>query len=770
MVNGIKEPVKEKASFLLFPNPFFYFLPHSIILMLMSQNKKRNIALLISQMDRSYHSIMWHSVEKEIRSRGHNCIIFLGKTLLGPFGDDTQHNIIYTLANHRDIDGYFIVSGSLATCLDKNRFHEFLAPLKDRPMVCTDKVENLPSVLINNRSGIKEVVHHLVEEHQCKNIFYISGPMDQWDSRERFEGFKEGLKEKGIPFDPDMVYYGNMDAGSGFTAARKIEELGLDSIDAIVGANDDMLLTAMKYLQEKGAHFPEDAACVGFDDTREGQVALPALSSVAFPYEEQVRRALDILLGEIEGGKTDSGLTLNTRFIPRQSCGCRENATQLMRGPLDSVLQGWVDKVLAYCRIPEREPPQKGTLDQLSTLFYRFIREHSLDSWLLVIERVRKILESQDGKDEKGCYRSWEMLLSKAQILYYEVFSRKLQRGSIVAEERQLDIQRVSQYIITLQDTNALAGSIYYNFPVLGIRKMRMVFWDGPVEWDKALKWSLPEKSEILAEMTPDGNFYSDERVLFSTEDWLPSWFLESGEPFSMVVLPLFFGELQFGYLLLQIGVNIDTLYETLRGQVASAVKGIKLIEQESRISKELQKTVEELRESKERIERISIIDELTGLYNRRGFVTLAQQELDLAKRKHREFLLIFMDMDGLKIINDTYGHKAGDEAISEASRQLQKTFRSTDIIARLGGDEFTILAIETTIQEFLQIRTRLDESIEEYNRTGSQPFTLSISMGCAPFKSGHQYTLDELMAEADRNLYKEKKQKKEARRKLEEK
>lgn len=734
----------------------------------MTRKKRKNIALLISQMDRSYHRIMWHLAVSDIRRRGHNCIIFLGKSLLGPYGDDTQHNVVYSLVDHKDIDGILIISGSLATFLEDDRFQEFLAPLKDTPVVCTDKVENIPSVLIDNRSGIREVVHHLVEEHQCENIFYISGPMDQWDSKERFEGFREGLKEKGIPFDPERVYYGKMDAGSGFNAARKIEELGLDSIDAIVSANDDMLLTAMKYLQERGAHFPEDTACVGFDNTREGQAALPALSSVAFPYEEQVHKALDILFGEIEGTNPGSCLPLKPRLIPRQSCGCREDEGLTITEPLDSVLQRWESEVLTCCRISEEEPSQKISLDRLTALFYRFIREQPLEFWLSVTERVRSILETEFPLDNEGCCRAWEMLLGKARLLYYQVLSRQLLRGSIEAEDRQLDLQRVSQHIITLQDIHALAGSIYYNFPILGIANMRMVFWDGPVNWDKDLRWSLPENSEIVAEMTPAGNFYSDGRELFKTEDWIPPWVNKSEEPVSIVALPLFFREMQFGYLLLQTGVNIDSLYETLRGQISSAIEGIKLIEKESRISEKLQKTVAELRASKERIEQISIIDELTGLYNRRGFVTLAQQELDLAKRKHREFLLIFMDMDGLKIINDTFGHKAGDEAISEAGRQLQKTFRSTDIIARLGGDEFTIMAIDTTMQEYPNIRARLDESVAEYNQNSSQPFTLSISMGCAPFTSGRKYVLDDLMAEADRKLYEEKKKKKEARRKAE--
>lgn len=734
----------------------------------MPAKKRKNIALLISQLDRSYHSIIWHLVVSEIRRRGHNCFVFLGKSLMVPYGDDTQHNIIYSLADHQDLDGILLISGSLSTFLKRKDFQEFLEPLKQIPMVCTDMVNGFPSVIMDNRAGIKQVVHHLVEEHQFKKIFYISGPLDVWDAKERFEGFKEGLRDKGLPFNPDWVFYGRMDSGSGYKAGERILELGVDKIDAIVSANDDMMLTAMKYLQDRGYHFPDDAACFGFDDTREARVSLPALSSVSLPFKEQINQVLDLLFLRIEGKDVDSLITLNPELIPRQSCGCKEKNSYTVEEDQEYQVQEWMEQILSCCRKQREYPPRKGFLDDITELYYQFLRsEIPNELWLVLIEKARIILEEEADPEDDQC-KPWEMLLQKAGILYYEVSTRELQRSSLMAEESLLDLQRISQSIITPQDYHALAGSIYYNFPDLGIHHMRMVLWDGSVQWDKRLKWTLPEQCELIAEMAPGVNFYSDKKQVFNTKDWIPAWIGESKTPTVHFILPLFFREEPFGYIIIEEGVNIDILYETLRGQISSAIEGIKLIINETLIAKKLKATVGELQESKKRIEQMSIVDELTGLYNRRGFVTLSRQELKLAKRKHREFLLIFMDLDGLKIINDTFGHKAGDEAISETGRQLKKTFRSTDIIARLGGDEFTVLAIDTTMQEYELIKDRLEKSVEEYNSSSPHPFTLSISMGCAPFSAGRLYKLEDLMAEADRKLYEAKRKKKEARKKAE--
>jgi len=156
-------------------------------------------------------------------------------------------------------------------------------------------------------------------------------------------------------------------------------------------------------------------------------------------------------------------------------------------------------------------------------------------------------------------------------------------------------------------------------------------------------------------------------------------------------------------------------------------------------------------------IRNLSLRDELTGLYNRRGFLTLAEQQLKLAQRGARELLLIFADVDGLKYINDTFGHREGDYVIKNAAAVLRKTFRRSDIVARIGGDEFTVLAIDASLEDGQRMIEALRQNIDMQNELSEDPYRLSLSAGLAAFDS-MTHSIEELMSRADIALYEQKK------------
>jgi len=156
----------------------------------------------------------------------------------------------------------------------------------------------------------------------------------------------------------------------------------------------------------------------------------------------------------------------------------------------------------------------------------------------------------------------------------------------------------------------------------------------------------------------------------------------------------------------------------------------------------------------------LSITDQLTGLYNRRGFLSLAGQQLKLSERNKRGMLLFFADLDLLKQINDTIGHEEGDKALIETANVLKETFRSSDIIARLGGDEFAVLAIDTDELNSGVFTARLQQMTGIRNNQKNRRYKLSISMGCAYYDPENPRSIDDLIGRADRMMY-ERKQKK---------
>lgn len=160
----------------------------------------------------------------------------------------------------------------------------------------------------------------------------------------------------------------------------------------------------------------------------------------------------------------------------------------------------------------------------------------------------------------------------------------------------------------------------------------------------------------------------------------------------------------------------------------------------------------------------LSLIDDLTGLYNRRGFMTLAEHQMKLSRRKQSAFYLIFADLDDMKVINDTYGHKEGDQALIQTAHLLKETFRGSDIIARMGGDEFAIVAIEPAASSAEQIAQRFQDNIVAFNAKKSRPYNLSISVGVVECVPDCLYSLKEMLAQADTLMYQNKAQRKKSR------
>lgn len=154
----------------------------------------------------------------------------------------------------------------------------------------------------------------------------------------------------------------------------------------------------------------------------------------------------------------------------------------------------------------------------------------------------------------------------------------------------------------------------------------------------------------------------------------------------------------------------------------------------------------------------LTIVDDLTKLYNRRGFLTLAERHLKQAVRKKSGVYLLFADLDGLKIINDTYGHLEGDRALVDAADILRSSFRSADIIARLGGDEFTVFPIEAADGSAQILLNRLHEHVQRHNDANrSRGYQLTFSVGIARFEPDSSWTIDQLLEHADKALYQQK-------------
>jgi diguanylate cyclase (GGDEF)-like protein len=168
-----------------------------------------------------------------------------------------------------------------------------------------------------------------------------------------------------------------------------------------------------------------------------------------------------------------------------------------------------------------------------------------------------------------------------------------------------------------------------------------------------------------------------------------------------------------------------------------------------------------ELEQANDRLRSLSLTDELTGLNNRRGFTILASGLFKFARRANHPICLLYIDMDSLKNINNSFGHAEGDTALNHFARILTETFRDSDVIARLGGDEFAVLTIDATQNGIAVIQKRLQSNVEEYNLVSVRGYSLSFSLGIIQVDLDSTFTVDTLLSQADKAMYEHKQAKK---------
>lgn len=175
----------------------------------------------------------------------------------------------------------------------------------------------------------------------------------------------------------------------------------------------------------------------------------------------------------------------------------------------------------------------------------------------------------------------------------------------------------------------------------------------------------------------------------------------------------------------------------------------------------ELEEQLSNQQKKENELIKLSLTDDLTCLYNRRGFFTLMEQQLKMARRMKTPILLLYADIDNLKAINDTFGHNEGAKAIIDAANILKSTHRDSDIMARLGGDEFVVFPVGAKENDSEVIKARLQKNIDAHNNKDNRCYKLSISVGIKEFDPLSPHSLEDMLHQADLLMYEDKKNKK---------
>lgn len=615
---------------------------------------KKIIALCLSKVNDEVSHDYIMGLSTFFEKRNWNLFVYATCTdLFWNTPEDKGESAVFNLINYDITDAVIILD-------EKIKSTAILESIENR---CSEK--NIPVIFAGGmekghyslgfdcEEGFAAVIRHVIEEHGVTDLHMIAGIKGNEFSESRIEVFKNVLEEKGIPFNDNMISYGDFWSVPTEKAVNKlIDEDRLPR--AFICANDTMAITVCGVLADNNVRVPEDIIVTGFDGVEAIKFSVPKITSCLCSYDDMAMETAALLDRIFDGDRSDSHLYIPPRLLPSESCGC--HCTE----PINTSLY----------------------LNDVNNRFFRFQEE----SFAL------------------------NKIATRVQMCgSFEEVAQKFNRG---------------QY--------------FYN----------MVCILTPECTDES---NDPSK--------PCGNDYSGDKLfqLFNTDfegAFEPRFFdakeiFPGLEGFMGKKVPLIFFAINFldnpmGYVCFHFN-NFDMANYAKMPQTIYAINAALGSYRNMRYQHYLNKRIEEMYKS----------DALTGLYNRSGFI----KEYDkLIADAPDGLTVILADLDGLKTINDGYGHGEGDVAIREVALALKACCPENAVCARFGGDEM-MAVIKGEYDD--DIRTAINRYLEWFNASSGKPYRVSASVGIYRAKPEEISDFKEILKQSDKLMYMDKAKKK---------
>jgi len=290
-----------------------------------------SIAFLVDHLDDSrYHWQILRGAMDAAYDRGANLVCFVGGAL-APADQPSDANRVFDLARPKNADAVIVLSGSIGNLVGSDALATYCERYRPAP-TCSIALplRGLSSVCIDNESGMRAAVEHLVRAHSHKRIAFVRGPAANDEAELRLRVYREVLEQNGLPYAPELVVPGDFTMPAGHQAVTTLlvdRKLPTSEVQAIVAANDGMALGALDELRKLGVRVPEQIAVVGFDNVEEARFVLPPLTTVSQPLQDQGREAVRIVLEQLRARSAPENAVRHTELVTRRSCGCLQGSS-----------------------------------------------------------------------------------------------------------------------------------------------------------------------------------------------------------------------------------------------------------------------------------------------------------------------------------------------------------------------------------------------------------------------------------------------------------
>jgi signal transduction histidine kinase/DNA-binding LacI/PurR family transcriptional regulator/AraC-like DNA-binding protein len=582
--------------------------PHPLTLGQSTRRAERpTIGFLTALLRDQYATVTWSGVMDVARERDVNVLNLVGSRLGSPVTLEAPAQVMFDLVDPAMLDGLVVFSEMLYHFVSVPELKQFLSRYASVPMTSIGVVDGIPSVMLDLELGMRGMMDHLIEMHGYRRLAYLSGPAGEQTAEALYRGYLQALTAHGIPFDPDLVTpplpsWGLMVGADGVRELIDERQLrpGLD-FECIVGCADWEILQVVEMLQSRGVRVPYDVAVTGFNNLEPARLASPSLTTVDRQIAELSRRATEMLLDMLDGQSVPQKELLPPELKVRRSCGCipetvrqaASSATVSVALPGDTSSQWDRERIIAEVAHAGR-PSVVGHVSGLDThwaehMVDSFVTEldgHSPGLFLITLEEVLRQIIAADCR-----VTAWQGVLSamrrcmrpclhnaasveraedfwqQARTLIGDFAERDQGRRRLNAAKQVQILSDISQALITTFDVSELMEVLARDLPQLGIPGCYLALYDNPAQptaWARLLL-AYDQRGRIALD---HGGERFPARALVPPDLFRADWRRD------LVGLPLHFHEEQLGFVILEMGPQDGNIYEALRLQIGSALKG----------------------------------------------------------------------------------------------------------------------------------------------------------------------------------------------------
>ena len=753
------------------------------------QTKRVTIGVIAGGITDEFTKYVCKGAMVAARAADENLVIVPGKYIDSDLSDrpelmyEYQYTTAFSYPQKENIDALVVSLGSVGCFTTEEKQLELMQKYEGIPCVLVaSKLEGYPHVVFDNSTGIKEAITYLIEKNGCTCFGMLTGNDGNNDSRERKQAFIEVLADHGIAVTDRNFCVGELSDWCMDACAKLLDDN--PGLEAVFCANDAMASAMYKELKRRGLQPGRDVYVLGYDDTIAASQADPSLSSVRADPAKLGEEAFNMALRLAKGEQVED-CVVPTYFIMRDSFvrSWNEEEQRVQKSDEDDagfenvfywyMHEGTHDQIeearAGYKRMmqalrngfegcmPHRQKRRQimGFVDEF--LGMKGLEYADMDNLLMIFEHVYSTLIAQQA-DDYGRYRLRDFfakIYRKLVVVMNRQFGIDKNRKDADSQNLKLFAQHVLQFETSDDDNYRLVLS---ELSCMGVRDAAIYMLPQQQKHLFREPFEAPDYLYLKAAMK-DGIAQSvvKEDQKLTLADIIENKYLQSEERFERVLFPLYSNEQVLGILICSMEESLFVNGEFLNSQVCSAIRMLLLLRANEEIHRQLAENLEALKAHNTELSRISRSDMLTGILNRRGFYDDAEKKLAYCRQEGKRVLVLYVDMNNLKVINDRYGHEDGDFALKTIGRLMVETVGEDAVVGRIGGDEYVSVLEYDHGSDGTELLQKLHMKFEAFNADSEKPYNVTVSAGICLLEPGDMRTLDEAMISADEKLYMEK-------------